>query len=742
MAALAITVGFAALTWLMVSLFVFRPLRRLWLDINRVAASRNLAGRVCDGAAGVAGEVAAGVNKLLAAIADAHRELSNGEGRYGLLAKNVADVIWTTDLQFNFTYVSPSVVRFNGFSADEVVGGKLTDFLTPVACDAARRALGEELVRAARREIGQDYVRTLELEHRHKDGHTFWAEVKASFIYNEAGEVVGVLGVSRDVTERKRVADELRRARDELEARVEERTAELLAANERLIAEIKERQHAAAALRESEEKYRGVVEHMQAGAVIIQDGVIKYVNNYLLERLSYAPGEIVGRKVGALFPARGGEGPLLPTNGFVVGGVHEAEVVSAGGDAVPVSYAASVVTFDGAAAVLAVLHDLSAEKEQERMLNEHRWISENVLSAMSEMVYVIDPDNLNVLFANETARRAAGGDVVGLKCFQVIWNLNDKCFTCCLESTAAREKESCTKEGFNERSGVWLRLNHKPITWLDGRTVICVVADDISESKALEEEIIAHNKALNKTVQERTAALEQKNRELESFAYSISHDLRAPLRSLEGFSRALVEDYGGVLDEGGRDYLNRIVNAAVRMDALINDLLAYSRLGRSGVHMESVNMEELLRLSLEDLRPAIVEAGAVVRVAGPLPTVVGDASMLHVLWTNLISNALKFRRPGVAPAVTVAARPEGNVVTFSVADNGIGIDPKFQDKVFNIFQRLHSDDEYPGTGIGLATAHKVVAAHGGRIWFESQPGQGATFFFQLPNRGEADDGEK
>jgi light-regulated signal transduction histidine kinase (bacteriophytochrome) len=250
----------------------------------------------------------------------------------------------------------------------------------------------------------------------------------------------------------------------------------------------------------------------------------------------------------------------------------------------------------------------------------------------------------------------------------------------------------------------------------------------------LEEEIVAHNRALGETVKARTRELESKNRELESFAYSVSHDLRAPLRSIEGFSRALLEDYGARFDEEGQDYLQRVVAGAVRMDRLINDLLAYSRLGRRGVEYEEVDVGELVAAAAADLGEDVKAAGAHVEIESPLATVPGDRAMLLVLMTNLLENAVKYHRAGVEPRVRVGGEDAGDDVLFTVADNGIGIDMKFQHKVFDIFQRLHGESEYPGTGIGLASAKKVVEAHGGRIWFESVVGKGTTFYFALPRR--------
>jgi light-regulated signal transduction histidine kinase (bacteriophytochrome) len=230
-----------------------------------------------------------------------------------------------------------------------------------------------------------------------------------------------------------------------------------------------------------------------------------------------------------------------------------------------------------------------------------------------------------------------------------------------------------------------------------------------------------------------------KNRELESFAYSVSHDLRAPLRSIEGFSRALLEDYDAKLDEEGRDFLGRIINSAIRMDRLINDLLGYSRLGQRGVANEAVDMNKLVACALDEMKGDLEEAGARVDVEGPLPEVSGDPNLLLVLLFNLIGNAVKYRRPGVPPEVKISSRDAGKRAVFAVADNGIGLDMNYQNTVFQIFQRLHTEDDYPGTGIGLASARKVATAHGGRIWYESEPGKGATFFFELARR-EPDNG--
>ncbi len=234
---------------------------------------------------------------------------------------------------------------------------------------------------------------------------------------------------------------------------------------------------------------------------------------------------------------------------------------------------------------------------------------------------------------------------------------------------------------------------------------------------------------------ETTAAeLERSNRDLEQFAYVASHDLQEPLRMITGYLQLIERRYKGSLDEDADEFINFAVDGAARMQRLITDLLTYSRVGARGSPFGPVDMEEVLEHAMENLEGAIEESGAVV-THDALPTVHGDKTQLTQLLQNLIGNALKFRGEA-APAVHVAAEPYDRRWRFSVRDNGIGIESQYERRIFLIFQRLHGRREYPGTGIGLAICKKIVDRHGGRIWVESEPGRGSTFFFTLEAQGE------
>ena len=230
--------------------------------------------------------------------------------------------------------------------------------------------------------------------------------------------------------------------------------------------------------------------------------------------------------------------------------------------------------------------------------------------------------------------------------------------------------------------------------------------------------------------QEAEAALERSNEDLEQFAYVASHDLQEPLRMVATYTQLLGERYRGQLDEDADKYIHYAVDGALRMQSLIQDLLAFSRIGRQGDSPEETNCNEVVATVLDNLQASIQESGARV-VYAELPTLTADRSQLIQLFQNLIGNAIKFRGQE-QPLIQVAASRQSREWVFSVADNGIGIAPEHAQRIFVIFKRLHTRAEYPGSGIGLAICKKIVERHGGKMWVESQLGKGATFKFTLP----------
>ena len=286
-------------------------------------------------------------------------------------------------------------------------------------------------------------------------------------------------------------------------------------------------------------------------------------------------------------------------------------------------------------------------------------------------------------------------------------------------------------------NNIWVRVIGRARRDENGEIVgVEGVFQDVTAAKLARDELRQHRDHLEELVQQRTldladavSNLARSNKELEQFAYVASHDLQEPLRMVASYTELLAERYEGQLDQKADKYIKYAVDGAKRMQRLINDLLALSRVNTRGNPFEPTDVSMVVGDVLQSLEKAAQETGADIRV-GPLPTVSGDKTQLNQLFQNLISNAIKYHGDA-PPVVDISARRENDQWVFAVQDNGIGVDRQFFERIFVIFQRLHERDQYPGTGIGLTVAKKIVERHGGRMWVESEPGQGATFLFTL-----------
>ena len=367
-----------------------------------------------------------------------------------------------------------------------------------------------------------------------------------------------------------------------------------------------------------------------------------------------------------------------------------------------------------------VVQQAAAEEELLNSKNQYNALFERSLA----LVYICDVEG-RVIDANEALFHRLGYSRNELHSLDLTALLSED------QLPLAFKTIQEVRETGNQKTPTEFRLRHKDGTWMFVETTGSAV---FSEGNVVAIQMIGNDITERKGVEDKTrqllADLDRSNKELEQFAYVASHDLQEPLRMVSSYTQLLARRYKGRLDADADDFIAYAVDGAYRMQRLINDLLAYSRVGTRGKEFEPTDCSAFFDQAVANLKGTIVESGAVVD-RGPLPTVMADKSQFGQLLQNLIGNAIKYHGDE-PPRVHVSAEQKANDWVFSVRDNGIGIDPQFAERIFVIFQRLHNREKYPGTGIGLAICKKIVERHGGRIWLESQVGSGATFYFTMP----------
>ncbi len=536
----------------------------------------------------------------------AEAALRESEDKFRTIFETVTDVITYVDKYGKILDVNNRVEDLLGYKRDEIIGKNFARLGLLGLRDLPKTVrLFRDTIRDG------EAVTIVELELKHKNGKKVSVEVGTRFI-KKNGKVEGVVNIFRDITDRKRAEEALRKAHDELERRVAERTAELARANEELRIDITKRKRAEKALRISARQWH--------------------------------------------------------------------------------------ITFD----------------------------------AISDAVSLMDLEG-RILRCNKALTKLLGkplSEISGCTCWELVHGTSEPIEGC----PVVRMQETLCRETLVLPIGDrWFDVVVDPLLDEDGSLIGAVhIIRDITERKRAEEEIRRLNAELEQRVIKRTAQLEAANKELEAFTYSVSHDLRAPLRAMEGFSQALLEDYADRLDPVGQDYAHRIAAAAQHMDTLIQDLLAYSRLSRIEIKLRPVMLEGVVQEALSLLTPEIQEKSAQVTVERPLPRLVGHHATLVQVVGNLLSNAIKFVAPGVKPHVRVWAEECAEWVRLWVEDNGIGIAAEHHELIFRIFERLHGVETYPGTGVGLAIVRKGVERLGGRVGVESEPGRGSRFWVELP----------
>ncbi|NNJ10200.1 PAS domain S-box protein [Chloroflexales bacterium ZM16-3] len=612
----------------------------------------------------------------LAQLVDVRTEdLRVSEERFRSLVETTSDWVWETDAEHRYTYAGPRVRTLLGIEPADLISRYTWSIMEPEYAASFQSWDAGSLT-------AQVQSLSFEFAASHGDGGHIFLERRYAPFYGPGGAIAGFRGIDRDITERRQVADALHRSRqmlqvvlDSIPQRVfwKDSALRYFGCNAPFAADV------------------GLLDAAQIVGKIDSDlawrngiqwdgGADQQVIALATPRLNVEEQRMGDG--GTLCWLRTSRVPLRDQVGDVVG-------------------------------LLGVYDDITAQK-----LSEIEF--QTVLSTSADGFWINDAE-ARFEFVNEAYCQMTGYSreelLGGMRVADIEALDNEQMIAARLRSLMAvghDRFESRHRRKDGSSFDVEISVNYLP----QPRPRFFLFARDITERKRIAEEL-----------QMRTENLARSNAELEQFAYVASHDLQEPLRMVSSYTQLLARRYRGKLDSDADEFIGYAVDGATRMQKLINDLLAYSRVGTRGKPFTSVDCQAILDQTLANLALAIEESGAVV-THSELPTLLGDATQLSQLFQNLIGNALKFRGAD-SPLIHVAAERRDGEWHFSVHDNGIGIESAYFERIFVIFQRLHTRDEYPGTGIGLAICKKIVSRHGGQIWIESNPGEGTTFFFTL-----------
>ena len=688
-AAIAISIGFAVL----VSRALTTPIRAIADDVA-IISKGDLDHKISPTISTEFGLIEQNINEMVGKLKQTIEHERISEERFRSIMDASPDIVWEIDKQGNFTYISSQSRVQLGYAPEDLIGKPIYSLIQPEFVPAVS-------TRFLAHDQEKQPFKTFDVPAKCRDGSPCILEIRSAVITGKDGQLTGFRGIARDITERKRAEE---------------------------------------ALLESETRYREFFTTSRDCVFITSpDGRIIEFNDATVEMFGYDNREEISKVSVPSLYAHSEDRTVFLNLIIRDGYVKEFPVQLKRKDGTVIDALITGVPLrnpDGTIKVIiGTARDITERRRAEEALRESEKKYKDLVGLLPQLVFEMDTRG-TITFVNQYGFDTYGYSVEdferGINAMDIVATEDRNRLQANIQKIFHGEVLMGTEYTLLKKDGTPVPVLAYSVPIVRDTTAVGLrgILVDIVKLKHVEEEIRKLNEELEQRVTMRTRELEIANRELESFTYTVSHDLRAPLRALDGYSSILLKESDGDLSEEGKRYLHQVRESAQKMSQLIDDLLNFSRAGKRSIQREMIDPSPLVQKVIDELEDQR-KGRDVEIIIGGLPPVFADPSMLHQIFSNLLSNALKFTRKIEHVRIEIGSFQQEKDVVYYVRDNGVGFDLRYADKLFTVFQRFHSVREYEGSGIGLAIVKRIVERHGGRIWAESKVGKGSTFYFTL-----------